>query len=192
MIGRIFITSSGYDPELGRHVKDPYLGPNPSLGACRPDVRREILIGDHVFVISGKVRNASQFVMCGFKVVRKIDAHEAYKEFPERRLHKLADGQLTGNIIVDANGAQHTLDDHKTFDSRIPNYLVGDENIAPTNPNEIAVARDETLEVLREILGKPGNTPIEVVGRWGSRLTENQVLELRQWLLSLRRSPKEE
>ena len=26
MIGKIFITSSGYDPQLGKHVKDPYLG----------------------------------------------------------------------------------------------------------------------------------------------------------------------
>ena len=38
MIGKIFITSSGYDPQLGKHVKDPYLGPNASLGACRPDI----------------------------------------------------------------------------------------------------------------------------------------------------------
>jgi hypothetical protein len=26
MIGKIFITRSGYDPQLGKHVKDPYLG----------------------------------------------------------------------------------------------------------------------------------------------------------------------
>jgi hypothetical protein len=33
MIGKIFITRSGYDPQLGKHVKDPYLGPCPTL-AC--------------------------------------------------------------------------------------------------------------------------------------------------------------
>ena len=27
MAGKIIITSSGYDPQLGKHVKDPYLGP---------------------------------------------------------------------------------------------------------------------------------------------------------------------
>jgi hypothetical protein len=54
MIGKIFITRSGYDPQLGKHVKDPYLGANPTLGACRPDVRRQLNEGDHIFVISGK------------------------------------------------------------------------------------------------------------------------------------------
>ena len=77
MIGKIFITSSGYDPVLGQHVKDPFLGPNPSLGACRPDIRRQVRIGDHIFVVSGKVSNAKQFVMCGFEVVRKMNARDA-------------------------------------------------------------------------------------------------------------------
>lgn len=56
MIGKIFVTSSGYDPQLGKHVEDPYLGPEPSLGDCRPDVRRQVKMGDHLFVISGKPR----------------------------------------------------------------------------------------------------------------------------------------
>lgn len=50
MVGKILITSSGYDPHLGKHVKDPHLGPCPTLGACRPDVRRKLEIGDHIFV----------------------------------------------------------------------------------------------------------------------------------------------
>ena len=29
MMGKIFITRAGYDPLLGKHVKDPYLGPCP-------------------------------------------------------------------------------------------------------------------------------------------------------------------
>ena len=32
MIGKIFITSSGYDPEKGKHVKDPYLATLQVLG----------------------------------------------------------------------------------------------------------------------------------------------------------------
>ena len=99
MVGKIFITRTGYDPQLGRHVKDPYLGPNPSLGACRPDIRRQVRIGDHIFVMSGKVNNAKQFVMCGFEVMRKMDARDAYVVFPDRRLRRLEDGQVTGNII---------------------------------------------------------------------------------------------
>lgn len=190
MIGKIFITRTGYDPQLGRHVKDPYLGPSPSLGACRPDVRRKIRVGDHVFVISGKIKNAKQFIMCGFEVVRKMDARDAYFAFPERRLCLREDGQLSGNIIVDANGAKHPLDDHPTFSSRLPNYLIGDKNIAPTSPCEIAPCREQTLDVLREVLGKNGSSPIEIVGRWGSQLTEEQVYGIRDWLLSLKRPPE--
>lgn len=189
MIGKIFITRTGYDPQLGRHVKDPYLGPNPSLGACRPDIRRQIRVGDHVFVISGKIKNTKQFVMCGFEVMRKMDARDAYYAFPERRLHLLEDGQLTGNIIVGSNGFKHHLDDHRSFDNRVQNYLVGDKNIAPTTPGKIALCREQTIEVLREVLGKSGNSPIEIVGRWGSQLTEDQVYAIRNWLLSLKHDP---
>jgi hypothetical protein len=39
MIGKIFITRSGYDPQLGKHVKDPYLGANPTLGAYDPPTK---------------------------------------------------------------------------------------------------------------------------------------------------------
>lgn len=66
MIGKIFITRTGYDPQLGKHVKDPYLGPCPTLAACRPDFRKQfrkqLQKGDHIFVISGKIREVNQFV----------------------------------------------------------------------------------------------------------------------------------
>jgi hypothetical protein len=122
MIGKIFITSSGYDPQLGKHVKDPYLGANASLGACRPDVRQHIEIGGHIFVISGKLPNVRQFVMGGFEVAEKIHAREAFERFPEHRLRLREDGQLDGNIIVDAEGMQHPLDNHEHFDKRASNW----------------------------------------------------------------------
>lgn len=186
MIGKIFITSSGYDPQLGKHVKDPYLGSPPSLGACRPDIRRMLRKGDHIFVISGKISGVKQFVMCGFEVLEKMDAREAYLRFPEQRLRLLNDGEVTGNIIVDIDGSQHHLDNHSSFEKRIPNYVIGKENIAPTLPQDIEVGREQTLDALREILRKHGNSPFEIVGRWGTKLTENQVLGLRNWLLSIR------
>ena len=176
MIGKIFITSSGYDPQLGKHVKDPYLGQNASLGACRPDIRRQVKEGDHIFVISGKLPNVRQFVMGGFEVMQKIDAHQAYQMFADQRLHLLEDGQLTGNIIVDADGAQHQLDTHDpaTFASRVSNYLVGGNSVALVKPNEIALGREQTLDALREILKKNGGSPWEIVGHYGSRLTRSK------------------
>jgi len=187
MIGKIFITSSGYDPRLGKHVKDPYLGPNPSLGACRPDIRERLQIGDHIFVISGKVPNVRQFVMGGFEVAEKIDAREAFLRFPEQRLHLRDDGQLGGNIVVDASGRQHPLDNHSSFSRRMANYVVGTDGICLETPEEIALAREQTLEILRAVLDKEGGSPWQVVGHWGSDLTDAQVFRLRDWLLSLKK-----
>jgi hypothetical protein len=187
MVGKIFITRSGYDPQLGKHVKDPYLGPKPTLGACRPDVRKRLAKGDHIFVISGRVPGAEQFVMAGFEIETKIDAVEAYERFPEHRLRQLEDGQLTGNIIVNASGSRHELDDHKTFDSRIKDYVVGTNLLALETSKEIALGRAGTLEALTDILKKNGKSPIELVGRWGTQLTERQILELREWLERLKR-----
>jgi len=186
MIGKIFITSSGYDPEFGRHVHDPYLGPRPTLGACRPDIRRQLKEGDHIFVISGKVPRVNQYVMAGFEIDAKVGAMEAYQMFPELRLRKRADGQLTGNIIVDANGKQHKLDDHDAFDKRIRNYVVGRNPLILSTLDEIAEGRRQTMEALCDILQTRGDTPIEVVGRWGKKLTEKQILQLREWLESLK------
>jgi hypothetical protein len=187
MAGKIIITSSGYDPQLGKHIKDPYLGPNASLGACRPDIRQRLNEGDYLFFISGKLRNVSQYVMGGFEVGEKIDAMIAYERFPEQRLHLRDDGQLDGNIIVDENGAQHPLDNHKSFDWRIKNYIVGINEICMETPAEIARARQQTLDMLRELFGKmDGNSPWDIVGHWGSDLNDAQVLRLREWLRSLK------
>src|SRR5436190_3271813 len=188
MVGKIFITRSGYDPELGKHVKDPYLGPTPTLGACRPDVRRRLAKGDHVFVISGKVAGVEQFVMGGFEVESKISATEAYQLFPHLRLRKREDGQLTGNVIVDASGRQHKLDDHKSFHERVKNYVVGTNLVSLVTPFEINEGRRQTLEALRDILHKGGDSAVEVVGRWGTHLTEEQVLQLRNWLHRIKRT----
>jgi hypothetical protein len=192
MIGKLFITSSGYDPQLGKHVKDPYLGPNASLGACRPDLRRQVKEGDHLFAISGKLPNVRQFVMGGFEVAQKIDAQRAYQLFPDRRLQLRDDGQLTGNIIVDANGTQHELDVHDpaSFAKRIPNYIVGTNCISLVEPEEIALGREQTLDALREIFKKNGASPWEIVGHYGSQLTEEQIQRLCEWLLTLKKVTK--
>ena len=190
MIGKIFITRSGYDPQLGKHVKDPYLGPNPTLGACRPDIRNQLKKGDHIFVISGKIPELNQFVMGGFEIEQKIPAVEAYRLYPELRLRRLQDGQLTGNIIVTADGRQHELDDHNSFDRRIKNYIVGTNPLLLTTPGEIAEGRKRTLEALRDILRKKGKSPFEVVGRFGTSLTDEQIIQLRAWLEAVKRAAK--
>lgn len=86
------------------------------------------------------------------------------------------------------DGRQHQLDQHnpETFQDRIENYVVGTNLIALTTDEEIAEGRRQTLGVLREILHKNGKSPIEIVGRWRSALNEQQIVELGNWLLSLK------
>ena len=189
MIAKIFITRSGYDPELGKHVKDPYLGEQPSLGACRPDIRRQLNPGDEIFTISGKIKGLNQFVMGGFEIAAKLDVREAFQRFPEQRLSLREDGQLNGNIIVDSNGEQHPLDTHAKFEKfkrRVRNYVLGTNVISLNMPEEIARGRQQTLEALCNIIGKKGSSPKDVVTRFGCTLTEYQARQLRAWLRSLK------
>jgi hypothetical protein len=183
--GYSFITRTGYDPEKGKHIKDPYLGDVPTLGACMTNIRRQVVPGDYLFVISGKVPGVQQYIVGGFEVAEKITALKAYRMFPEHRLRSLDDGQPTGNIIVDAQGNQHPLDNHSSFERRIENYIVGRNPIVLTEPHEIARGREETLYVLRSIFRKNGAAPINIIGRC-SKLDYKQIQELRDWLLSLK------
>lgn len=195
MIGKIFVTSSGFDPVKGKHIKDPYLGPNPSLGACRPDIREQLQKGDHIFLVSGKVPKTDQVVLGGFEVAEKITAMDAYHRFPEQRLRRLPDGQVTGNVIVTGDGKQHELDHHTQFTRRIENYVVGTNPIALVTPEELEEGRRQTLEMLREIFEKKGNSIREIIGRC-SNLSEEQIIKLRELLdavkeASRQRGPKE-
>lgn len=185
MIGKIFVTSSGYDPEKGKDVKDPYLRPKSSLGACRPDIREKLQKGDHIFVVSGKVRNVDQFVIGGFEIEEKIPAIEAYGRFPEQRLVLLPNGQVSGNVIVTADGKQHKLDHHDKFARRIQNYVVGTNTVALLTPEEIAEGRWRTLEILRDVFGIKGNSIRDLMGR-NRNLSEKQVLKLRAHLTAVK------
>jgi hypothetical protein len=185
MKAKIFVTSSGYDPDKGKHVKDPYLGPSPTLGACRPDIREKLQKGDQIFTVSGKVPGVPQFVLGGFEIAEKIPAIEAYERFPDLRLKKRDDGQLTGNVIVNAEGKQHELDGHNKFDRRIQNYLVGTNPVVLATPAEIAEGRRLTLEILQDVFGKKGDSVRSIIGRC-SNMDEKQVEKLRRLLEALK------
>ena len=96
-------------------------------------------------VISGKVKDASQFVMAGFEVEEKIHMLEAYERYPDQRLSQRDDGQLAGNIILDERGMQHPLDDHKNFEGRIDNYILGRSPIILTTDSEQHCAEEYSM-----------------------------------------------
>ena len=188
MKGYVYISGRGADPGEGRCLNDPLFSNTPTLGACMPNIRRAVGMGDHVFVVSGKTAGVQQYVVGGFRVEEKISALAAYERFPENRLARDENGDLQGNIIVLPNGRQNPLDSHDsaTFEQRIENYLVGSNPVVLDSPREIELGRDQTLDKLADILDKPrANRVIDVMARW-AKLDEGQVNEMLRWLRAIK------
>lgn len=179
----IYTLYEGADPGHGWTMNDPIFGPTPTLGACVPNIRRNVKVGDWIFAISGRVKGQQQFVVGGFRVAEKIDALAAYERFPENRVRRAPNGQLTGNVIVTPDGRQHPDDTHSNFERRLENYLVGDQPtvVAETKFED---ARAQTLPVLSRIFGRAGNRVFDVIGRARS-MEMAQVDELRNWIAAL-------
>lgn len=188
MKGYIYISSPNADPERNRNLNDPIFRRTPTLGGCMPPLRRLVLPGDYVFVVSGMTRGVQQYVVGGFQVAEKIDALAAYNRFPENRLHLNAEGKVVGNVLIDGTGNQHPLDTHSpnNFARRIENYLVGANPVALETPAEVARGRNETLERLSSILEKRrANRVIDVMGRW-ARLNQPQIEKTLDWLQGIK------
>ena len=186
MKGYIYTMFAGADPGLGWKMTDPIFGRVPTLGACVPNIRRLVVPGDHIFVISGRVPKAQQYVVGGFQVAEKINALAAFPRFPENRLRENEDGSVSGNIIVDGHGKRHALDTHPNFRRRIENYIVGRNPLILSRPREIERAREQTVDALAEVFGVTRATTVrQVVGRW-RRLDENQVERVVRWMRSLK------
>jgi hypothetical protein len=183
MKGYIYTMFAGADPSRGWNMSDPIFGRVPTLGACMPNIRRFVGKGDHIFVVSGRAPGVRQYIVGGFAVERKIDALAAFREFPENRQRQLTDGQLAGNIIVDAEGKQSPIDYHSNFAKRLENYVVGRDPVVLSQPREIEQGRTETLQVLGELFNKKGDRVFDIIGRQ-RRLDGKQVQDLLSWLRS--------
>ncbi len=102
----------------------------------------------------------------------------------------LPDGQVTGNVIVAADGTQHERDHHNQFARRIQNYLVGTNPIALLTPEELDEGRRRTLEILGEVFQKKGNSIREIIGRCRN-LTDKQILKLRALLDAVKKTARQ-
>ncbi len=183
--GYIYTLYAGADPGRGWMLNDPIFGKTPTLGACVPNVRRSVEVGDWIFAISGRVVGERQFVVGGFRVREKIDALAAYRRFPENHLRRAENGQLLGNIIVNADGSHHLDDQHANFERRLENYIVGGDPIVLEASQEVECAREETLSTLGRLFGREGNRVFDIIGR-GRKMDPQQVEELRSWMGSLK------
>jgi len=189
MAGVIYICSSGVDPAAGDVLTDPLFGPVPTLGACVPNLRRIVEPGDWLFVISGRKRNLSQYVIGGLRVAEKIDALAAYRRLPENRMRREPDGRVHGNIPVDEQGQKHAFDRHSTdnFERRIQNYIVGDRSLHLSTPAEVALSRAQTLPTISDLKRKQRNRVIDVMGRH-AKLSNDDVDRVLDWLNGIKRA----
>lgn len=185
MKGYIFV-SPGSDPGSGKVLDDPILwGNKPTMGTCRPDLRRYLKKGDHIFVVSGATKGFSQYVIGGFEVDDKIDQMRAFDAYPENRL-RFEDNQRYGNIIIDADGNQHGRDHHDKLARRIHNYLVGKPPVIIETPPEVSLARERTLPILKELFDRPSARRVsDVIGR-NRKMSDKQIESLVAALNSLK------
>lgn len=182
MKGYIYTMYKGADPAAGWEMNDPIFKGIPTMGACRPDIRRKLEMGDYIFAISGRVINVKQHIVGGFEVAQKINMLAARERFPENRLRKTESGAILGNIIVDENGLQIPFDTHSNFENRVENYIVGSNPLYFEREEEIKAAKKESLEVLNSIFGKKEDTIFKVIGQFGKKLDNSQVNELIAWM----------
>jgi hypothetical protein len=183
--GYIYTMAAGADPGHGWVMNDPIFGKVPTLGACVPNIRRAVLPGDYIFVVSGRIRQERQFVVGGFKVREKIDALAAYRRFPQNRMTVGKTGQVEGNVILDKNGKHHPLDEHSNFASRLENYIVGSDPTYFETPAQFNAARSETVEVLSDVFKKPGQRVFDIIGRY-RKMKGGQVENLLEWMHSIK------
>lgn len=187
----IFV-SPGSDPGAGRALVDPILtSKKPTMGTCRPDLRRMVKPGDHIFVISGSLgRTHRQYVIGGMEVDSKLrDQLEALEAYPENAL--TFDGnQKAGNIIVTPDGVQHPRDKHSNFKERIKNYVEGRNPVVLQTPSEVELGRERSVEILADIFDRRGSTRVQqIVGRH-RKLSDEQADRLRRALLDIKREAR--
>jgi hypothetical protein len=184
MKGYIYTMYEGADPGHGWSLNDPIFGTVPTLGACVPNIRRVVELGDYIFVVSGRVKSEKQFVVGGFRVDDKISALAAFKRFPENRLRLAPSGAVQGNIIVNSKGEHHRLDEHDNFASRINNYLVGGDPVVLETSTQQRAGREETIPFLSHLFGKEGGRVFDLIGRH-RKMTGTQVKQTLDWLRNL-------
>lgn len=195
MSSYIFV-SPGSDPGAGLALVDPMLNSSrPSMGTCRPDLRRMVKPGDHIFVISGsRGRSIPQYVIGGMQIDKKLeDQLEALRSHPENSL-RFNGRQREGNIIALPDGTQHPHDDHdkrdrEKFERRIKNYILGKDPVVLESPREVEIGRDRSVNILSSIFNMPGHRMQQVVGR-GRKLMNAQVDQLLRALDDIKREAR--
>jgi hypothetical protein len=186
----IFV-SPGSDPGAGLALVDPMLSSaRPTMGTCRPDLRRMVKPGDHIFVVSGsRGRTYKQYVIGGMQIDEKLDDQlEALRRLPENVL-SFDSGHRRGNIIALPDGTQHPKDRHSSFESRIKNYVLGKNPVVLETPKEVEIGRERSVDILSELFDRAGTRIQQVMGR-NRKLSDAQAERLRRALEDIKREAR--
>jgi len=186
----IFV-SPGSDPGAGRALVDPMLSSSkPSMGTCRPDLRRMVKPGDHIFVVSGSLgRIYQQYVIGGMQIDEKLDDQlEALRRLPQNAL-RFEGSSKAGNIIALPDGTQHPRDRHSNFESRIKNYVLGKNPVVLETPREVQLGRERSVDILSELFDRQGSRIQQVMGR-SRKLSDAQAERLRRALEDIKREAR--
>jgi hypothetical protein len=186
----IFV-SPGSDPGAGLALVDPMLSSaRPTMGTCRPDLRRMVKPGDHIFVVSGsRGHTYRQYVIGGMQIDEKLeDQLEALRRLPENVL-SFDGGHKRGNIIALPDGTQHPNDRHSNFESRIKNYVLGKNPVVLETPKEVEIGRERSVGILSELFDRAGTRIQQVMGR-NRKLSDAQAERLRRALEDIKREAR--
>jgi hypothetical protein len=191
--GYIF-ASPRSDPAAGRPLADPMFGRVTTMGMCRPDLRKLVKAGDHLFVLSGKIKGVSQYLIGGLAVDEKIDSIIALDRFPENSLKILPDGNKRGNLIVTPSGGRSPLDHHsaESFEKRVKNFIVAREAIYLNSDKEAELGRERTLDVLRHVFDDPKAKSVHEIVYRNRVLDEKQVKMLLDALSAIKSDARRE
>lgn len=91
------------------------------------------------------------------------------------------EGNLAGNIIVDANGNHLPYDYHDKFEKRLENYVIGRNALSFETLDEMSKAKNETIDILNEIFHKKEDSVSKIIGRC-RKLDESQIKDLLAWM----------
>lgn len=165
---------------------DPHFWTNPpTWGICRNDLRRKAEKGDYIFFVLPAKAKHPQTLFAYMQIAEEKISHiKAYRR-SDLVSKRMGNKSPNGNIIVDRSGKYNPFDGggHQHMFEKIKNeYAIGDPNNSRffTGPQIAALART-FLPTLSMILERAGARPIDLITRYGTQLSEQQVHSLLEW-----------
>lgn len=165
---------------------DPHFWTDPpTWGICRPDLREKVVEGDVVFFVLPLASRHPQMIFA-YMTVRENTTHvEAFSRL-ELQSKRMGPHVPNGNILVDEKGRynRYDLDAHRDNFERISkHYVIGDSYSSRLlGDRQIRALAPTFIETLSSILKKPGARAIDIVSRYGTTLSIEQVVKLTDWL----------